>query len=90
MEFEWNAGNLREVGRHGLYPADVEDAMRSPRPLVLRSGLRNGEWRITLVGVTRQSRILVVVYTRRAGRIGVVTAYPNSDPRIEGRYRSTR
>ena len=63
--------------------------MQSDRPLRGGIYLRQGEVRGQLIGVTKQERILVVIYTVRESRVRVVTAYPAS-PRIQSYYRSVR
>ena len=76
--FEWDAGNLRETGRHGLSPVEVEDALADPNALERPAYERGGEARTRIIGVTRTGRILVVVFTERRERIRVVTAWPAS------------
>lgn len=89
MDFQWNAGNLSEIGKHGLYPADVEDVVRNPEARVRPTYRREGEDRAAVIGPTGQGRILVVVVTPRGAVLRVVTAYP-ADPRTERRYREGR
>ena len=48
--------------------------MQSAQPLLFPTYVRNGVIRTTLIGETRQGRILVVVYTMRA-RMRIVTAF---------------
>jgi len=78
MDFEWDTGNLGEIGNHDVSPSEVESVILNP--LSEKSGVyeRNGEPRAPVIGPSNEDRILVVLYTIRRGRIRVVTAYPAS------------
>jgi uncharacterized DUF497 family protein len=76
--FEWDNGNLAEIGRHGLYPADVEGALADPRAIERPAYERDGEARRRILGATLPGRILVVVFTERGDNLRVVTAWPAS------------
>jgi uncharacterized protein len=74
--FEWNDGNLHEIANHRVSAAEAEEAFGNPRRQARVGVQRSGEWRGVLVSATRAGRVLVVVYTRRAGAIRIITAYP--------------
>jgi uncharacterized DUF497 family protein len=71
--FDWDENNVEHVRRHGLEPADVEDAVldRSRLPVDAHNA---GERRWALLGATDSGRVLFVVFTMRAGAVRVVTA----------------
>ena len=63
MEFDWDAGNLKHIARHGVtaLEADVQP--------------HAGEERILCFGRAKSGRLLTILYTERRGKIRVVTAY---------------
>jgi uncharacterized protein len=74
-EFEWDAANLKHVRRHRVTPAEVEEVMRNG-PAEVGYDIVDGEERWTMVGHTNLTRVLIVAWTLRKGRIRVVTAWP--------------
>lgn len=73
--FDWDQNNTKHIARHGLTPAEAEEVIGG-RPIVLEAQFRNGERRVLCAGPTRNGRAIAVVYTVRAGRVRVVTAFP--------------
>ena len=74
--FDWDAANVAHIARHGPQPADAEPAL-SNDPVTLQYAVtESGEERWVSVGPTEERRLLVVVWTTRAARVRVVTAYP--------------
>ncbi len=71
MEFDWDEANTAHIARHGVRP---EEALANPRRLVLRIRSQAGEERWAALGATEAGRILFVVFTRRRGRVRVITA----------------
>lgn len=73
--FDWDAENADHiVERHGITPAEAEEAMADPRRIRADAYQVPGEQRRAIVGATEGGRILYVVYTRRGGMVRVVTA----------------
>jgi len=62
--------------KQALAPADAEQAVNDPDRVPRDAYTRSGEAREAIIGVTEHRRLVVVVYTQRAGRIRVVTAWP--------------
>jgi hypothetical protein len=76
--FEWDAHNVAHIARHGLQPAEVEQAIAG-EPATLSEGLTEaGERRWVTVGRTAAGRLAAVVWTVRGARVRIVTAYPAS------------
>ncbi|MCZ2110237.1 MAG: BrnT family toxin [Dehalococcoidia bacterium] len=75
VEFEWDEHNIEHVGRHGLVPAEVEQAMADPgrRQLSVRQP-RDGERRYGLIGKIESGRMISVIFVRRNRGIRVITA----------------
>ena len=75
MEFFWDRGNIDHIALHDITPDEAEQVIQND-PLELQKGPRNGELRITHLGETDTSRVLLVAITIRDEKIRVVTAYP--------------
>jgi uncharacterized DUF497 family protein len=78
--FDWSGGNAEKLWReHRLTPEEAEEAFGDPdrvrHPDYPGPG---GETRRAVAGRTEDGLLLVVVYTRRQGRLRVVTAYPGN------------
>jgi len=71
VKFDWDEANTAHIARHGVRP---EEALANPRRLVLRIRSQRGEERWAALGATEAGRILFVVFTRRRGRVRVITA----------------
>ena len=83
--FEWDADNVAHIALHGVRPADAEQAL-SNDPITLHYAVTDsGEERWVCAGPTDARRLLVIVWTMRASRVRVVTAYPASG-RLRGAY----
>jgi len=83
--FDWDADNVAHIARHGVQPADAEQALLND-PVTLQYAVTgSGEERWVGVGPTDAGRLLVVVWTMRASLVRVVTAYPASG-RLRGAY----
>ena len=75
MEFDWDAANIRHIGRHRVTPADVEQVFTND-PMTVGTQHHAEEERFLCFGRTNSGRFLTVLYTERGGKIRVVTAYP--------------
>jgi len=83
--FDWDADNVAHIARHGVQPADAEQAL-SNDPVTLHYAVTDsGEERWVGIGPTDARRLLVIVWTIRASLVRVVTAYPASG-RLRGVY----
>ncbi|MGO9260610.1 MAG: BrnT family toxin [Bryobacteraceae bacterium] len=74
-KFDWDDANTGHIARHGVTPAEVEQAFASDPLVVLAVQKRSGEERVLCAGLTDAGRALQFVYTRRSGGIRVVTAH---------------
>lgn len=87
MGLDWDDANLEHVARHGVEPAEVEEALEDPDRISI--GARrdpSGERRRAVVGRTENSRILTVFLTLRDGHLRPVTAR-DADEAERRRYR---
>ncbi len=71
---EWDSANVGHILRHGVIPAEVEDAVSHPHVVVPGRNVRD-ETRWKLFGGTASGRHLLVVFTNRANWFRAVTAY---------------
>jgi uncharacterized DUF497 family protein len=83
VELDWEEANTAHIARHGVRP---EEALADPRRLVLRIRSQAGEERWAALGATEAGRILFLVFTRRRGRVRVITAR-DATPEEKRRYR---
>ena len=83
MEFDWDEANTDHIARHGVRP---EEALTDPRRLVLKTRSQRGEERWAALGATEGGRILFALFTRRRGRVRVITAR-DATPGEKRRYR---
>jgi uncharacterized protein len=83
--FDWDDGNLDHLG-HGVSPDEAEEVIVDPRRIGTGAYNVDNERRWALIGATEGGRILYVVYTRRSGRIRIITAW-DADAADRRRYR---
>jgi uncharacterized DUF497 family protein len=74
VEFEWDVENRRHIGRHGITPEEVEEAVLI-EPLEADVQHHESEERVLCFGRTKSGRLLTVLYAERRGKIRTVTAY---------------
>jgi uncharacterized DUF497 family protein len=72
--FDWDLHNVSHVARHGVEPAEVEEAVGRPHAIIPSDNV-GGEKRWKLFGTSAAGRYLVVVFTIRDQRLRPVTAH---------------
>jgi uncharacterized DUF497 family protein len=73
--FDWDAGNIDKLPRHHVRREDAEDAFRDPDLAIVPAKQPDAtEYREAIIGMTEAGRILFVVFTRRAGKLRVISA----------------
>jgi uncharacterized protein len=75
MTFDWDESNVAHIARHGISPAECEEAYQNG-PVVIEYQLRSREKRLLCLGETRARRLLTLVITERRGSVRIVTAHP--------------
>ena len=86
--FHWDDANELHVAEHGVTPSEAEEIFDDPGRVFLRRSDSPTEHRWVLLGRTFAGRLQVIVYTRRNGRIRVITV---RDPNVgESRFWSRR
>ena len=79
--FDWDLHNAGHVARHGVNPAEVEEAVERPHAIIPARDVA-GEKRWKLFGTSAAGRYLVVVFTIRDERLWPVTERGIYDPEI--------
>ena len=77
FEFEWDEGNRhKNKAKHGIEPGEVEQVFeeRLSFPLGVQVTPEVNEERLGIVGLTKEGRILQVVFTTREGRVRPISA----------------
>jgi uncharacterized DUF497 family protein len=87
--FDWDTANVAHIARHGVEPAQVEQALSNDPVNLSYVVAGSGEQRWASVGPTDDGRLLVVVWTVRGDRVRVVTAYP-ATKRVRAAYASAK
>jgi uncharacterized DUF497 family protein len=72
--FDWGTHNAGHVARHGVAPAEVEEAVERPHAITPAKDAA-GEKRWKFFGTSAAGRYLVVVFTLRDDRLRPVTAH---------------
>jgi uncharacterized DUF497 family protein len=84
--FAWDEANVEHIARHGVEPAEAEEAFADPRRTNADAYSTPQERRGTILGRTVDGRLLFVVFTRRGRAVRVVTAR-DARPSERRRYR---
>jgi len=71
---DWDDENVEHLARHGVTPEEGAQALSDPRRVGVSAYNAEEERRWAVLGASEDGRILFVVFTRRRGRIRVVTA----------------
>jgi len=72
--FDWDVDNVGHIARHGVHPAEVEEAIARPYVIVpAQTVAREKRWK--LFGTSAAGRYLVVVFTIRRRHFRAITAY---------------
>lgn len=74
IDFDWDAENLRHLKRHRVTPEEFEEVVTGD-PVYLEYQAVNEEERYRVLGATKAGRVLIAVWTPRAGKVRAVTAY---------------
>jgi len=75
IELDWDENNIRHIAEHGLTFHDVEDVVRG-FPVDIANEVVGSEERTTVLGHTRNLRVIYVVFTMRGEQYRRVTAFP--------------
>ena len=77
-EFDWDAGNLGHIARHGITQVEAEQAISGESldiEMQIAGGDGEGEERLLQIGETANGRILQLLTTWRSGKVRVISAW---------------
>lgn len=75
LEFEWDAGNTGKNEKHLVEGWEAEEVFFDASKVTFKDILHSHkEERFRLIGNTKQGRLLFVVFTRRDGKIRIISA----------------
>ncbi|HTE87007.1 MAG TPA: BrnT family toxin [Dehalococcoidia bacterium] len=73
MDFDWDAANTGHIALHNITRAEAEEVAQDSGLLSGSWQIRNGKWRLDMIG-RAGGRVLQVVITTRDPLVRVVTA----------------
>lgn len=75
LEFEWDKGNVDKNIDHKVGDREAEEVFLDNRRFIFKDKLHSqNEERFRIIGKTKKSRILFVVFTKRNKKIRVISA----------------
>lgn len=75
LEFEWDKGNIGKNKKHNIKDKEAEEVFLDERKKTFKDNLHSGsEERLRIIGETKKGRLLFVVFTRRKGKIRIISA----------------
>lgn len=76
LEFQWDKGNTdKNLVNHGVTNQEIEEIFLDVNKRIFTDVLHSGnEERFRVIGLTRESRLLFVVFTIRKEKVRVISA----------------
>ena len=75
IQFEWDQGNRNKTIKHGVTTKEAEECFLDQQKVVFDDWRHSTtEKRFTLLGKTKNGRLLNITHTIRSNRIRVITA----------------
>lgn len=75
VEFEWDKGNIGKNKKHGVEDKEAEEVFLDDKKIVFRDSLHSKlEERFIIIGKTKHGRLLYVAYTKRDGKLRIISA----------------
>ncbi len=75
LEFEWDAGNIGKNKKHDIENSEAEQPFFDNKKKIFKDSLHSGgEERFRIVGETNRGRLLFIAFTKRKGRIRIISA----------------
>jgi len=83
MEFDWDTGNLYKLmvinAYRGIGKEEIESVFDDPGRTESKNKYPKEE-RFETIGLSNQNRIILVIFTKRNGKIRYITAWQQSSP----------
>ncbi len=76
FEFEWDKGNIdKNLDKHGIENKEAEEVFFDENKVIHKDKLHSKhEKRFTILGKTKENRLLYVIFTKRGKRIRIISA----------------
>ena len=75
FEFEWNKGNKDKNKKHQVIDKEAEEVFFDENKVIHKDKLHSKhEKRFTILGRTKDDRLLYVIFTKRGKRIRIISA----------------
>lgn len=76
IEFEWDKGNIGKNRKHDVDDKEAEEAFFDEGKVIFKDKLHTTELeeRFILLGETKKSRLLYIVFTERKEKIRIISA----------------
>lgn len=75
FEFEWNQGNVGKNLKHNVKDRESEEVFQDEHRFIFKDKLHSeGEERFRIIGKTKESRLLFIVFTMRDKKIRIISA----------------
>lgn len=76
FEFEWDKGNVgKNKRKHGVNEKETEESFFDRKKKTFKDNLHSGrEERFRIIGMTKEKRLLFIVFTIRKGKVIVISA----------------
>jgi hypothetical protein len=75
IKFEWDTGNIGKNKKHNVNDKECEEIFFDRNKRTFKDKLHSGnKERFRIIGKTNQGRLLFIVFTKRAGKIRIISA----------------
>ncbi len=75
FEFQWDKGNIDKNKKHEVLDKEEEEVFFDENKVIYKDKLHSKhEKRFTVLGKTKENRLLYVVFTKRGKRIRIISA----------------
>lgn len=75
LEFEWDEGNIGKNKKHDVEDGEAEQPFFDMGKKIFQDELHSGrELRYRIVGKTSKGRLLFIAFTKRRGKIRIISA----------------
>lgn len=76
LEFEWDKGNIGKNKKHKVEDKEAEEVFFDENKVTFRDIIHSteDEERLRIIGKTKKSRLLFIVFTKRGEKIRIVSA----------------
>ncbi|MBI4079486.1 MAG: BrnT family toxin [Candidatus Levybacteria bacterium] len=75
FSFDWDEGNIGKNKKHDVEDREAEEAFFDEKRFIFKDTVHSqNEERLRILGKTKKSRLLFVVFTKRGDKIRIISA----------------